>query len=238
MAVTETFVYLEHTPIAHALEKIEGIDPTPIMHAALVSAVLVGTAILINRSFKSGRMMPEEKTFTIPNLMEMAVGGLLAFMSQFMGEHAKRFLPLIGTTAFFILFCNLIGVIPGFDPPTSNINTNAACALVIFVATHYAGFKAHGGRYLKHFMGPIIVLAPLIFAIEIIGHLARVVSLSVRLFGNMFGDHVVLGIFMWMVPFLVPVVFMGLGVFIALIQAFVFTLLSIIYISGALEEAH
>ncbi len=236
--ISETYIYLDHTPIAQALEKIEGIDPTPILHAALVSAILVGVALIINRSLKSGRVMPEEKTFTIPNLMEMAVGMLLDFMREFMGEHAKRFIPLIGTTAFFILFANLLGTIPGFDPPTSNLNTNIATALVIFFATHYVGIKTHGIKYLKHFMGPVIWLAPLIFFIELIGHFARVVSLSVRLFGNIFGDHVVLSIFIVMVPLFVPVVFMGLGIFIAVIQAFVFTLLSIIYISGALEEAH
>ncbi|MFV2082798.1 MAG: F0F1 ATP synthase subunit A, partial [bacterium] len=150
----DTFIYLDHTPVAKALGKIDGIDPSPILHAALVSALLVGAAVLISRSLKGGRIMPEEKTFTIPNLMDIAVGGLLNFMEQLMGPSARRFLPLIGTTAFFILFSNLLGTIPGFDPPTSNLNTNIAAALVIFSATHYVGFKTHGISYLKHFMGP------------------------------------------------------------------------------------
>ncbi|MFV1956511.1 MAG: F0F1 ATP synthase subunit A, partial [bacterium] len=198
----DPFIYLEHTPVAYALEKIEGIDPSPILHAALVSAILVGVALIINRSLKSGRVMPEEKTFTIPNLMDLAVGGLLNFMEQLMGPSARRFLPLIGTTAFFILFSNLLGIIPGFDPPTSNLNTTIAAALVIFFATHYVGFKTHGISYIKHFMGPVIWLAPLMFIVEIIGHLARVLSLSFRLFGNMFGDHLLLAIFLGLVPLL------------------------------------
>jgi F-type H+-transporting ATPase subunit a len=234
----QSFIYLDHTPVAHALEKIEGIDPSPILHAAVVSIILIVAAVLLNRSLRGGRVMPEEKTFTVPNMMDLAVGGLLNFMEELMGPSARRFLPLIGTTAFFILFSNLLGTIPGFDPPTSNLNTTIACALVIFSATHYVGFKTHGISYLKHFMGPVIWLAPLMFIVEIIGHLARVLSLSFRLFGNMFGDHLLLAIFVGLVPLMVPVVFMGLGLFIAFIQAFVFTLLSIIYITGALEEAH
>lgn len=234
----EPFIFLEHTPIARALEKIEGLDADPIMHAALVSLILIGAALLISRSLKGNRVMPEGRTFSIPNLMELGVRMLLDFMEQLMGEQARRFLPLIGTTAFFILFSNLLGVIPGFDPPTSNLNTNLACALVIFLATHYVGIKTHGTSYIKHFMGPVLWLAPLMIIVEIIGHLARIVSLSFRLFGNMFGDHLLLAIFLGLVPLLIPVIFMGLGVFVALIQAFVFTLLSIIYITGALEEAH
>jgi len=236
--VAESFIYLEHTPIAHALEKIEGIDAAPVMHAALVSLLLIGAAILINRSLKSGRVMPEGRTFSIPNLLELGVKLLLDFMEQLMGENARRFLPLIGTTAFFILFSNLLGTIPGFEPPTSNLNTNIACALVIFLSTHYVGIKTHGASYIKHFMGPVLWLAPLMIIVELIGHFARIVSLSFRLFGNMFGDHLLLAIFVSLVPLFIPVIFMGLGIFVALIQAFVFTLLSIIYITGALEEAH
>jgi F-type H+-transporting ATPase subunit a len=235
----EAFIILDHTPLYSALEKIEGIDPAPIIHAGLVSLFLVGLAVTVNRSYrKNQRVLPEEKTFTVTNFMEMAIGGLLNFMEQTMGDYAKRFLPLIGTTGIFILISNLLGTIPGFDPPTSNLNTTLACAIVIVVATHYVGIRTHGAKYIKHFLGPVLWLAPLMFVIEVIGHLARILSLSFRLFGNMFGDHMVLGIFMGLVPLLIPVAFMGLGVFVSVVQAFVFTLLSILYISGALEEAH
>jgi F-type H+-transporting ATPase subunit a len=123
-------------------------------------------------------------------------------------------------------------------PPTANLNTNGALALTVFAMTHIVGVKEHGISYLKHFMGPILVLAPLMFIIEIIGHLARPLSLSLRLFGNMYGHEIVLMIFFALVPFLLPVPMMLMGVLVACIQTFVFTLLAMIYIAGALEEAH
>lgn len=234
----DTFIFLDHTPLHNVIGKVEGLDPSPIIHSGLVSIMLVGIAYAINRSYRDGRVLPREKTFSLPNLLEMAVSGLLAFMESIMGDDARRFLPLIGGTAFFILFNNLLGSIPGFDSPTTNYNTTLACAIVIVVATHVIGVKEHGIKYLKHFMGPVWWLAWLIFPIELIGHVARVLSLSIRLVGNMFGDHLVVATFMGLVAFLVPAIFMGFGLFVALVQTFVFTLLSIIYITGALEEAH
>jgi len=130
-----------------------------------------------------------------------------------------------------------LGLIPGFLPPTDNINTNLAIALTVFVYYHIMGIKAHGVKnYLKHFMGPILWLGPLMIVIELIGHCVRPISLSLRLFGNITGDHLVLGIFSGLVPILVPVVFMALGLFVSFIQAFVFSLLSMIYIN--LATAH
>lgn len=245
----DTFIFLDHTPLHDVLDKpatVEtlggmvnnGLDPSPIIHAGLVSIILVAAAYAISRSYGDRRIYPQGKTFSLANLLEMAVSGLLAFMEGLMGDHARRFVPLIGTTAFFILFCNLLGSIPGFDSPTTNYNTTLACALVIVVATHVIGFRAHGAKYVKHFMGPVWWLAWLIFPIELIGHFARVLSLSVRLVGNMAGDHLVVATFMGLVALLVPAVFMGFGLFVAFVQTFVFTLLSIIYITGALEEAH
>jgi len=245
MASSETFILLDHTPIHGALEnagealaEYGGIDPSPVMHAALVSVLLILVAVVVNRSFRGKRLIPDEKPFSFSNLMELMMSGLLEFMRGLMGDKARKFVPLIGTTGIFILFSNLLGTVPGFDPPTSNLNTTLACAIVIVFATHYVGVRSHGFRYIKHFLGPVWWLYPFMFIIELIGHSARLLSLSFRLFGNMFGDHMVLGIFMGMVPLLVPVVFMGLGVFVSIVQAFVFTLLSILYISGAVEEAH
>lgn len=172
------------------------------------------------------------------NLMESVVGGIENLINETMGPKGKTYFPLIATLALFILVSNLIALVPGFYPPTANLNTNAAMALTVFAMTHIIGVKEHGVAYLKHFMGPILVLAPLIFIIEIIGHLARPLSLSLRLFGNMYGHEIVLMIFFALVPFLLPIPMMLMGVLIAFIQAFVFTLLSMIYIAGSLEEAH
>jgi len=196
-----------------------------------VMLILVVLAFLAARSIK-----------TIPsglqNLMEVVVTGIEGLIVETMGEEGKKYFPLIATIALFILVSNLIALIPGFYPPTANLNTNLAMALVVFAMTHIVGFKKHGVAYLKHFMGPVLVLAPLIFVIEVIGHLARPISLTLRLFGNMYGHEIVLMIFLALVPFLLPVPMMVMGVLIAFIQTFVFTLLTMIYLAGALEEAH
>ena len=127
--------------------------------------------------------------------MEVVIGGIENMIVETMGEHGRPFFPLIATLAIFILVSNLIGLIPGFFPPTANINTTAACAVVVFVMTHVVGVKEHGVKYIKHFMGPIIWLAPMMFFIEVIGHFSRVISLTLRLFGNMNGHELVLMIF-------------------------------------------
>jgi F-type H+-transporting ATPase subunit a len=245
----DTFIFLDHTPLHSAIEQpvtIEqfggmvnnGLEASPIMHAGLASVLLILIAFLVNRSYRDQDITPTTKTFSVRNLMELAVTGLLQFMESLMGSDAKRFLPLIGGTAFFILFNNLMGSLPGFDSATANFNTTLACALVIFVATHVVGIRTHGAAYVKQFLGPVWWLAWLMLPIELIGHFARILSLSVRLFGNMMGDHKVLAIFLGLVALGIPVIFMGMGIFIALVQTFVFTLLSILYITFALEEAH
>jgi F-type H+-transporting ATPase subunit a len=174
----------------------------------------------------------------LQNFMEVIVGGIENMLVETMGEHGKPFFPLIATLALFILVSNLIGLIPGFFPPTANINTTAACAVVVFVTTHVVGVKHHGAGYIKHFLGPIAWLAPMMFFIEVIGHLSRVISLTLRLFGNMNGHELVLIIFFGLAPFLVPLPMMLMGVLVSFIQAFVFMLLAMIYIQGSLEHAH
>lgn len=178
----------------------------------------------------------------IQNFMEIVVDGIENMISESMGPKGRAFFPLIATLALFILVSNLIGLIPGFFPPTANINTTAACAVVVFCATHIVGVKEHGAHYVKHFMGPIIWLAPLMLFIEIIGHLSRVLSLTLRLFGNMQGHELVLMIFFTLgVKYFMPVAplpMMLMGILVSFIQAFVFMLLSMIYIHGSLEEAH
>ena len=174
----------------------------------------------------------------LQNFMEVIVGGIENMIVETMGEHGRPFFPLIATLALFILVSNLIGLVPGFYPPTANINTTAACAVIVFVATHVVGIKEHGIKYVKHFMGPILWLAPMMFFIEVIGHVSRVISLTLRLFGNMNGHELVLMIFFGLAPFLVPLPMMLMGVLVSFIQAFVFMLLAMIYISGSMEEAH
>src|SRR5512147_726301 len=206
-----------------------GIDA--IAYTWLIMALLLLLSVLATKGLKA---VPGG----LQNFMEVIVGGIENMIGETMGEHGRPFFPLIATLALFILVSNLIGLIPGFYPPTANINTTAACAVVVFVATHVVGIKEHGIKYVKHFMGPIIWLAPMMFFIEVIGHLSRVISLTLRLFGNMNGHELVLMIFFGLAPFLVPLPMMLMGVLVAFLKTFVFMLLSTIYIQGALEEAH
>ena len=173
------------------------------------------------------------------NIFEIIVSGIEEFMVDITGEEGRKFFPLIATVFLYIATCNLLGLIPGFYPPTASINTTLSCALTVVIFTHVIGVKFHGVKYIKHFLGPIWWLSPLILIIELIGHLARILSLSIRLFGNITGHELVLGILFALAgAAFAPLPIMALGIFVALLQAFVFFLLSIIYFAGAMEEAH
>ena len=139
---------------------------------------------------KNVKMVPGK----LQNVFELIVTSIEEFMVDVTGEEGRWFFPIVGTVFIYILTSNLLGLIPGFFPPTANLNTTLSCALVVFVFTHYIGIKYHGAKYIKHFLGPIWWMAVIICPIEIIGHLARVLSLSFRLFGNMMGHELVLGI--------------------------------------------
>jgi F-type H+-transporting ATPase subunit a len=190
-------------------------------------------------------------TFNLRNLLELLLDAVMDLMVQVMGEkNARRFLPLIGSLALFIFFSNLLALIPGFLPPTSMLKTNVGLAVVVFIVTHVFGVKEHGLKYFKHFAGPHIdapwyakpltwILAILMVGIEVISHVARPVSLSVRLCGNMFADHKVVFAFFVLVPLLVPVPFLILGCLVVIVQTLVFSLLSMVYISMAVaHEEH
>jgi F-type H+-transporting ATPase subunit a len=174
----------------------------------------------------------------LQNFMEVVVEGLRGLLLDNMGEHGMRFFPLIATIAVFIFTANMAGIIPGFFSPTANMNTNAAMALVVFLLTHVVGVRIHGFKYLKQFMGPVWWMAPIMVPIELIGHLARPLSLTMRLFGNIAGEDLVLGVLLLLVPYVVPLPFLALMIFTSVLQAFVFSLLAMMYISGAMEEAH
>jgi F-type H+-transporting ATPase subunit a len=169
---------------------------------------------------------------------EVVVSGLLGLLDDSIGEHSRKYLPLIGTLGFFIFLSNLSGMIPGFSSATSNINTTIACAVIVFLYYNYQGLKEHGIGYLKHFMGPMPMIAPLMIPIEIISHLARPFSLSVRLFGNISGEHVVVGVFYMLCAPIIPVLVMPFGLFSSFLQAFVFVLLSTLYVAGSIAHDH
>lgn len=225
---------------AHAKVEVE-----PAYHvstAILIFLVLVTLSLIARSKIKSGELKDEDlvpdEGLTVRNIMELLVTGIGKVMEDSLGHVWPKFLHLVGALALFILFCNMSGLIPGFLPPTESINTTAACALVVFFATHYYGIKEHGFAYVKHFMGPFWWLAPLMMPIEIISHLARPLSLSLRLFGNIMGDHKVGAIFFGLCAIGVPVFTLVLGVFVSFVQAFVFCLLTMVYLSGAIAHEH
>ncbi|NNG45777.1 MAG: F0F1 ATP synthase subunit A [Deltaproteobacteria bacterium] len=214
--------------------------PQYVLSAIMIAVLLVAiSAASFGRKKPADLVVPEER-FTIRNLFELIMSFLVNLAEDIIGHKAKTYIPLLATSFIFILFMNLLGLIPGFVPPTEKMNITVGLAVVIFLSTHYYGVREHGIAYFKHFLGPVWWMAPIMLPIEIVSHLARPLSLSLRLFGNITGDHLVLGIFLGLVPFVVPSIFYGLGVFISFMQAFIFTVLSMIYIAGAVahEEEH
>jgi F-type H+-transporting ATPase subunit a len=211
--------------------------PPHVANGLLVMAMVIVLAVLGSRQLKRTRdpIIPEDR-LTFRNVLELLVEAVLKLLDANMGKRGRDFIFIIGGLVVFILFSNLSGIVPGFDPPTGSLNTTAALALTVFCLTHYYGLREHGLKYLKHFTGPFLWLAPLMVPIEIIGHLARPLSLSLRLFGNIMGDHTVILIFFALVPFLIPLVVMALGIFVAIVQTLVFVLLSMAYFSGAIEH--
>lgn len=209
---------------AHAYEHV--------IHSWFVMAILIAVALLSARGIQ---MLPRKGQ----NVFEVIIGGLEDFMVEITGPEGRAFFPFIATLFLYILACNLLGLIPGFFSPTANLNTTLSMAICTFVVTHVIGVKFHGVKYIKHFLGPVWPMAPLMFVIEMIGHFARVMSLSIRLFGNIFGKEKVLGIFFALAGlYLAPLPILFLGILVSFIQAVVFMLLSIVYFAGAMEEAH
>jgi len=203
-----------------------------IVYSWVVMIILIVLGFLASKSVS---LVPTK----VQNVMEIIVSALEEFTIDITGEEGRWLFPLLGTVFLYIFTCNIIGLIPGFYPPTASLNTTLSCALVVVLFTHVIGVKYHGVKYIKHFLGPVWWMIPLIFPIEIIGHLARILSLSFRLMGNMMGHELVAGILFALAGlFFAPLPIMVLGIFVALVQAFVFYLLSVMYFTGAIEHAH
>jgi len=245
---------IEHPPIF----RLPGI-PDHVTYTWLVMLILTALAYVASRNIQ---LVPRGAQ----NFLEVVLEQFLQLIDDVMGHEGRRYLPLIATLGLFILVGNLMGLVPGLTGPTGNLNTTAACALVVFVAYHWIGIRKQGAlAYLKHFAGPVpLALKPLMFVIEIISHLARPLSLTLRLFGNMTGGHILLAVIFFLmgldgligwalsgsvagaligglggavtlvftVGFLYP-----LKILVSLLQAFIFVMLTMLYISGAIEEA-
>jgi F-type H+-transporting ATPase subunit a len=229
------------------------IDPPVILGTLFVFALLVLAGTVARRALvnRETALVPEEKV-SLRNTFEVVIEAILFLMDDIIGHGAKKYLPLIGSIALLVLLGNLIGLIPGFSPPTMSVDTAGAWAVIVFVAYNAIGIARHGFGYVKQFLGPFFgpfkagpltipklpLLFPIMLPIELISHLARMLSLTIRLIGNMFADHAVIGIFLALVPIGIPIIFMALGVVVSFLQAFIFCLLTMVYIGLALEEEH
>lgn len=231
---------MEHPFTWHALLPFPlSLVPQHTFTALLVMVLLVVSALLARRALLRSKaaVIPDEG-ITLRNIAEFLVELVVGLSDNMIGKRGRKYVPLFGSFFIFILTANLFGLIPGFSPPTSNINTTLGLGLVSFGAYHYFGLREHGAGYIKQFMGPLLLLAPFFFVLEGISHLVRPFSLALRLFGNMFGDHLVVEIFTELTYVVVPVLFYVFGALVSVIQAFVFTLLSVIYVAMAISHQH
>lgn len=237
--------------VFHALERWTELSWV-LWSSLFVALLMLLTGVLVRQRLAAagGGVLPDEGV-SLRNVLEIVVEFLVGLSRENMGAHWRRYFPLVATIFIFILIANLIGLVPGLGGATSNANTTWAWAIISFVAFQYVGIREHGWSYVYHFLGPALfdvriagrtfhvrLLAPLYLPLEVISHLARAFTLSIRLLANMFADHTVVAVWLMLVPAVVPAIFMGLGVLVAVLQAFVFALLTMIYIGLALEEAH
>ena len=239
---------LEHNTSLLGKTLVGGVEPTWASFEPLAAAVLAATILLLVAFRVRARLGNEneaivpESTLTLRTFMEAFLGYFYDLAKSVMdAERAKKYFPLIGTSACFIFFANVLALIPGMPVATSHLVVTFGCALVVFLLFNAYGFMTNGAGYLKHMAGPMWLLAPLIFPIEVISLFVRPVTLGIRLMVNMAADHLMLGLFLSLVAVLVPIPVMLLGCLVVVIQTLVFTLLTCIYIGLATEheaEAH
>lgn len=238
--IVDAFNRVFGRPIAAVLG-LAGIHVADPLHAVpdylvMVFVVAVLLAVLFGLAARRPALVPRGRQ----SVAEMIVQLFEGLIVDTVGPEGRKYVPVVGTVGLFVFGCNMIGLVPGFMSPTSKLNVTLGCALVVFFYYHAQGVKAQGLKYFKHFMGPIPALAPLMIPIEVISHFSRPVSLSMRLFGNIFAEELLIVIMASIIPILLPLPFMAVAIFTSLIQSFVFVLLSCIYIAGAVahEEEH
>jgi F-type H+-transporting ATPase subunit a len=236
---TEILNHLFASPVAWLLHQI-GIEPkypTAPIPNSLAMEILVVSFLLILFLLVRSRLSVDNPD-GLQHFFEGVEGFIQNQSNEIIGHHSEGYTPFLATLCFFILFCNLIGVIPGFESPTAVPIVPLGCALCAFAYYQFQGFKHAGVGYLKHFAGPMPALAPLMIPIELISHLARVLSLTIRLFANMFAGDMVTLVFFSLVPLGVPILFLGLHIGVSLLQTYIFVLLTTVYLQGAVAEEH
>lgn len=208
-----------------------------IFNGLVVFLVILTFSVLYRLSLKSVAMeIVPDGSVSIKNIFQVAVESLINLIKGVIPHHGEDYFPLIGAIFIYVFISNLLGLFPGFAPPSKNLSANLAIGLSVFAYYNFMGVRRVGLKtYLAHFMGPVWWMAPILFVIELISHCIRPLSLSLRLFGNINGDHLVLEVFSGLVPLFVPIIFLAFGIFVSFIQAYVFTLLSTIYVALAVE---
>lgn len=208
--------------------------------AACTGIFLMGLAVAGKMALGRGEnAVVPAGSFSLKGFFEVFIEFIIGLTDTVVGEKGRKYVPLFASIFLYVWINNLAGLLPGMTPATDNLNTTIAIGVFSFLAYNFYGLKANGWKdYGKHFLGPVIWMAPLMLVIELISHLVRPFSLGLRLYGNMLGDHTVLSIFLDLVPWLVPTIFYCLGIFVCSMQAFVFTMLTMIYISMAISHDH
>lgn len=211
--------------------------------AIIVTALLSVFSLLAYSAYKKSPTFDPADKFSVKAIAEILTEFITSLVNMIIGPHGKKYVPMFGVIFIYILCNNFAGLLPGMTPATENFNTTLAVGTFTFVMYNWLGIREHGASYIKQFTGhlplnlsPILLLLPLMFVIELISHAVRPMSLGLRLRGNMVGDHTVLAIFTDLVPIGIPVLFYMIGMFVCFIQAFVFTLLSMVYVSMAVAH--
>ncbi len=222
------------------------------LSALFAAGILILAGLSVKRavSGENGGVLPDEG-MSIRNVIEVIIQALGDLGETTIGDEWRRYFPIVGTIFFFVLVSNLMSLVPGLLGSTSDANITFAWAIISFAVYNYVGIRQHGWKYIYQFMGPALyqpeiggthyhvrVLAPFFLPLEVVLHLARILTLGIRLLANMFADHKVIVIWLGLVPVVLPAIFMGLGLLVSFLQAFVFALLTMIYIGQALEEPH
>ena len=237
--VTEILNHLFAGPVTALLHTI-GINPkyptAPIPNSFAMELLVFAFLLLLFLLVRA--RLSVESPGGLQHFFEGIEGFIQGQSNEIIGHHSEGYTAFLATLFFFILFCNLIGVIPGFESPTAVPIVPLGCAICAFAYYQFQGFRHAGVAYLKHFAGPMPAIAPLMIPIELISHLARVLSLTIRLYANMFAGDMVTFVFFSLVPIGVPIVFLGLHIGVSLLQTYIFVLLTTVYLQGAVADEH
>ena len=234
--VLNRFLGAPVTALLHALGFHVAYPNAPITNAVAMEILVVLLLLIFFLIVRS--QLSVEKPGGLQHIVETGEAFVSEQAEGVMGHGYERYVPYALALGYFILLGNLIGLVPGFESPTATPAVPLGCAVVTFIYYHWHGLRTHKHRYIKQFVGPVWALAPLMFLIEVVSHFARILSLTVRLYANMFAGDMVTLAFFSLIPLFVPVAFLGLHVFVSLVQTFIFVMLTLVYLGMAVSEEH